>query len=364
MELKIAEKIRKLRVEKNVTQEELAAHISISAQAVSKWERGEGYPDITLLPRIALFFGVTTDELLGVAEEQIEDQIFEWVKLYMEYDRNGETEKSRDLWKKAYETYPNNHEVVFHYMYNVHGEDNELRISLAKKILTESTNETYRDGAREIMVHALKNLGRIEEAKEYAKSASDLWTCQERLYNVCLEGDDRIAEEQLFLMHAVDVMKESADAIAENTGDNKKKIAAYEFVIDLFDLLFPDGDHGFYLCRVCDAAENLAEAYLAAGRRDDCLRALRRAADSAINFASRPKVSRRTSPLVDMINDETDNTSPGVLDSVTELFRNALSKPVFDPVRDAEEFKQIEADVNAYLAEAKAGSPAYAKKPG
>lgn len=353
MDLKLSEKIKRLRVDKDVTQEELAAHLNISAQAVSKWERGEGYPDITLLPRIALFFGVTTDELLGVAEEQIEDQIFEWVKEDMEYGRNGETEKSRDLWKKAYETYPNNHDVVFHYMYYVQGEDNELRISLAKKILTESTNETYRDGAREIMVHALKNLGRIEEAKEYAKSAGDLWTCQERLYNRCLEGDDRIAEEQMFLILAVDVMKESADAIAENTGDNKKKIAAYEFIIDLFDLLFPDGDHGFYLCRVWNAAENLAQSYLAAGRRDDCLRALRRAADSAINFASRHDVIRRTSPLVDMIDDDPDNTAKSVLETVTELFRNALSKPEFDPVRDTDEFRQIEADVNAYLSRAK-----------
>lgn len=54
-----------LRRKKNVTQEELAAELGVTAAAVSKWENGYTFPDILMLCAIADFFRVTTDELLG-----------------------------------------------------------------------------------------------------------------------------------------------------------------------------------------------------------------------------------------------------------------------------------------------------------
>ena len=64
MNLQIGEKIRLLRRERGYTQEEMAAHLGISYQAISKWERGDGYPDITMLPALARYFSVTVDELI------------------------------------------------------------------------------------------------------------------------------------------------------------------------------------------------------------------------------------------------------------------------------------------------------------
>ena len=65
MELMIGDKLKKLRRNRDLTQEEVAAHIGISYQAISKWERGDGYPDITMLPTLANYFGVSVDYLLG-----------------------------------------------------------------------------------------------------------------------------------------------------------------------------------------------------------------------------------------------------------------------------------------------------------
>lgn len=62
-----AEQLAFLRREMGITQEQLAQAMGVTNQAVSKWESGQSYPDITLLPRLAAYFRVTVDELLGVA---------------------------------------------------------------------------------------------------------------------------------------------------------------------------------------------------------------------------------------------------------------------------------------------------------
>jgi transcriptional regulator with XRE-family HTH domain len=61
----IGSTILKLRKEKNITQEELAQILGVTNQAVSKWERCGGSPDIELLPLIADYFGISIDELFG-----------------------------------------------------------------------------------------------------------------------------------------------------------------------------------------------------------------------------------------------------------------------------------------------------------
>jgi len=61
----IGKHIKRLRTTKNITQEQLANVLHISYQAVSKWENESAFPDISLLPLLADYFGVTMDELFG-----------------------------------------------------------------------------------------------------------------------------------------------------------------------------------------------------------------------------------------------------------------------------------------------------------
>lgn len=65
MEIPLGRNIRRLRMERNMTQRELAWYLKVSTQAVSKWERGCTYPDLALLLPIARLFSVTLDELFG-----------------------------------------------------------------------------------------------------------------------------------------------------------------------------------------------------------------------------------------------------------------------------------------------------------
>ncbi|MCR5321924.1 MAG: helix-turn-helix domain-containing protein [Lachnospiraceae bacterium] len=69
MNINLGSTIKRLRAEHAVTQEELAGYLGISFQAVSKWETGTTLPDITLLPKLAAFFGIKIDELFSVDHE-------------------------------------------------------------------------------------------------------------------------------------------------------------------------------------------------------------------------------------------------------------------------------------------------------
>ena len=64
--LYLPENLKKYRIKKNLTQEEVAEYLGITAQSVSKWERGESYPDITFLPPLANIFETSVDLLIGM----------------------------------------------------------------------------------------------------------------------------------------------------------------------------------------------------------------------------------------------------------------------------------------------------------
>lgn len=64
-EQSIGRRIAKLRLERGLTQEQLAREIGVSAQAVSKWENDQNYPDISLLVPLSRILGTSVDELLG-----------------------------------------------------------------------------------------------------------------------------------------------------------------------------------------------------------------------------------------------------------------------------------------------------------
>lgn len=63
--MKFNENLKYLRIKAKLTQEQLAEELNVSRQAVTKWESGQALPDIQNLKELAIFFGLTVDELLG-----------------------------------------------------------------------------------------------------------------------------------------------------------------------------------------------------------------------------------------------------------------------------------------------------------
>ena len=101
MILSFGNTIKELRVKHGLSQEKLAEHLGVAPQSVSKWERNEGYPDITFLIPLAEFFGVTLDTLMGRDEARKEIKI---ENLSFTYEGNSEpTLKDISLTIKPYE---------------------------------------------------------------------------------------------------------------------------------------------------------------------------------------------------------------------------------------------------------------------
>jgi len=87
-ELNISKCIIQKRKEKGITQEQLADYIGVSKASVSKWESGQSYPDILLLPEIATYFNISVDELIGYSPQLKKQDI---KKIYIKFCKDFAT---------------------------------------------------------------------------------------------------------------------------------------------------------------------------------------------------------------------------------------------------------------------------------
>ncbi len=103
--MNLGNKIRQLRKEKNLTQEQMAGYLNISPQAISKWEMGLSFPDTIMLPTIARLFKISLDELF---EYNVEDTEKEIEKIRLEYNNYfwSDFSKAEKILLNGLEKYP------------------------------------------------------------------------------------------------------------------------------------------------------------------------------------------------------------------------------------------------------------------
>ncbi len=199
MKIYISEKIKQLRTERGISQEKLAQYLNVSYQAVSKWENGNTYPDISLLPEIACFFGVTVDELLQV--EKIDEE-----KLYNEYEakacelfRNGKVGDTLELWREAHQKLPNNMGVKEMLMSTYFDIDKVKYKNEIIELGTEIYNATlapvkwgsyYRGQAISEIARTYAANDDEKMAEEWASKASMLHHSQEFIYSEFVHGKE------------------------------------------------------------------------------------------------------------------------------------------------------------------------------
>ncbi len=179
----IGQTIKRLRKERNLTQEELAEQLNVTSQAVSKWENETGMPDISQVIPLASVFGVSTDELFGTYRTSEKDEVREILNSAYRLKKD---KKVKDIYAELQDglrNYPNNMwllvnclEIGISLAYPENETYDETRgqeiyqecIRMANIITSNSkeTNDILR--AHMIMVLLHSAYGNIEKAREHA----------------------------------------------------------------------------------------------------------------------------------------------------------------------------------------------------
>jgi len=187
----IAKNLRRLRLDKGLTQEELAERLGVTGQAVSKWEREECYPDITLLPGLANCFDVTIDELIGMTEIK--------GKLWGVYAKANSLEKERKyheaatVYEEALKVFPGDMGLMVTRAkaLAMAGEEFETAIKLYEKRLDDNLSDHSRSGAVTALCFLYQSAGMPEKAETLARRRPHARDSREFLLPGFLAPDER-----------------------------------------------------------------------------------------------------------------------------------------------------------------------------
>ncbi len=167
--LHLSENLRKYRVLKNLTQEDVAEYLMITPQSVSKWERGESYPDITLLPALANIFETSIDLLVGMDMIRAEATRYNIHKRAVEYQRKGDYDSVEKTYRDALLIYPNKPEMILGLASTLalKGSTNEA-IVFTEKGLSISINEKQKATMRATLCFLYLKAGYEDKANRLA----------------------------------------------------------------------------------------------------------------------------------------------------------------------------------------------------
>lgn len=187
--LYLSENLKKFRISKNLTQEDIAEFLNITPQSVSKWERGESYPDITCLPALANIFETSIDALIGMDIIRSEQTQYNIHKTAYEFQKNGDYESAEKVYRDALLSYPNKPDMILGLggVLALKGESGEA-IELMERGLLLSVNEKQKATTRATLCFLYLKCGELEKASALASSLPHTRESREVILPLILKG--------------------------------------------------------------------------------------------------------------------------------------------------------------------------------
>ena len=194
--IKLGEKIKSLRKQKNISQEVFANYLGVSFQAVSKWENGNTMPDVTMIPAIASFFGVSTDELFDFnvfeTEKQIDDICHEAYKY-----RFTDTPKSEAILREGLKRFPGNEIILNNLLYSLYFQEKiDDTITLCKTLIESVKDDSVKYDACRILAMCYKKNGQNDLIKPTLEIIPEIYFTKLELMASLLSGEDSYESAQ------------------------------------------------------------------------------------------------------------------------------------------------------------------------
>ena len=189
--------LKKYRILKELTQEDVAEFLGITPQSVSKWERGESYPDITLLPALANIFETSVDLLLGMDTIRAEETRYNIHKKAVAYQRNGDLDMAEKTYRDALLIYPNKPGMILGLASTLALKgDTEEAIELMERGLPISINEKQKSTMRAALCFLYLKAGREDKACKLASQLPHMRESREVVQPLIKQGlsDSQIDE--------------------------------------------------------------------------------------------------------------------------------------------------------------------------
>ena len=194
MNISIGDNLKQMRLQKGLTQEQLAEIFNVSPQAISRWENSTAYPDITLLPGLAIFYDVTIDELIGMElirkTETLEKIHFDAQSLVAE----GKYENAIELLRNSLRVYPNNSgllvelsETLSHQANTPEALDEAIQASelvLKNKAISVKASSTVVAN----LLFLYRKTGQMEKASDLVQTLPHFWESREILAPEAYDG--------------------------------------------------------------------------------------------------------------------------------------------------------------------------------
>ena len=308
MSIYLGENIKRLRKENELTQENLADFLGVSFQSVSKWERGESYPDITLLPAIASFFDVSTDELIGIDKAKREEKIKNYIDEFNDL-RMKNTPYVFEQISKAVKEFPGDYDLLVRYLEILISEkskasaDGELILdeveSIYDKILNYCTDDQIRMQAKRLVCMYYNTIGHTTKKEKYidkkmkiADEMPNMINSKEYLMTVMnLPCDEHFSACRTALDCELLIMIGTVNNLVNyrNEFSAEYKIKSIEKMLGILNAFYDDGNYGQCYRSIVFMLGDLGRLYFENGDSNNALKYLKECAELAVKHDNLPE---------------------------------------------------------------------------
>ena len=258
--MSIGSNIKKLRREREITQEQLAEYLHLTPSAISQWETDRVLPDIMQLPQLANIVRVSTDVILGVDVERKDAKIQEIWEKADKLSCAGRKEEAAEVCREGLREFPDAYvlmEELANCLYYVGSYSEQVPeiISLYEKVLENAKDESSRNYAVGNLCGLYTRTGDVEKARQLAESIPFQVYTREECYRSTLRGVEWIEDFRSSICRRFDALLFDIRNLiggARNVIVDGKPFYSDEDALELYrkiivfaETFFEKGDYGF-----------------------------------------------------------------------------------------------------------------------